>query len=75
MIASRPCFERGLRIPGYLGITISFAYVLIVISQLLNKKTRRKTRFFIIVADLTTPAMWIYFADILEVSKLLELDN
>ena len=34
MIASRPCFERGLRIPGYLGITISFAYVLIVISQL-----------------------------------------
>ena len=31
--------------------------------------------FLFIVADLTMPATWIYFADKLEVSKLLKLDN
>ena len=33
------------------------------------------TRFLFITADLTMSALWIYFADLLEVSKLLELDN
>ena len=29
IIASRPCFERGLKIPGYLGIIISLSYFLL----------------------------------------------
>ena len=29
IIASRPCFERGLKIPGYLGIIISISYILL----------------------------------------------
>ena len=29
IIASRPCFERGLKIPGYLGIIISISYFLL----------------------------------------------
>jgi len=29
IIASRPCFERGLKIPGYLGIIISVFYFLL----------------------------------------------
>ena len=29
IIASRPCFERGLQIPGYLGIAITILYCLI----------------------------------------------
>lgn len=29
IIASRPCFERGLKIPGYLGIIISVSYFLL----------------------------------------------
>ena len=33
IIASRPCFERGLRIPGYLGIILSIIYLLLGISK------------------------------------------
>ena len=33
VIASRPCFERGLRIPGYLGIFLSIIYFLLGISK------------------------------------------
>ena len=33
IIASRPCFERGLVIPGYIGIIISFIYSVIVVSR------------------------------------------
>ena len=29
IIASRPCFERGLKIPGYLGIIITVSYFLL----------------------------------------------
>ena len=29
IIASRPCFERGLKIPGYLGIIISISYLIL----------------------------------------------
>ena len=31
IIASRPCFERGLAIPGYIGVIISFIYFVIVV--------------------------------------------
>ena len=34
IIASRPCFERGLAIPGYIGIITSFTYFVIVLSRL-----------------------------------------
>jgi len=33
IIASRPCFERGLVIPGYVGVIISLTYLLIAISR------------------------------------------
>ena len=33
IIASRPCFERGLVIPGYIGVIISFTYFVIVVSR------------------------------------------
>ena len=33
IIASRPCFERGLVIPGYIGVIISFIYFVIVVSR------------------------------------------
>ena len=33
IVASRPCFERGLVIPGYIGIITSFIYFVIVISR------------------------------------------
>ena len=33
IIASRPCFERGLRIPGYFGVITSLAYLLIGIGK------------------------------------------
>tara|TARA_A100001015_G_scaffold291222_1_gene365120 strand:- start:104 stop:931 length:828 start_codon:yes stop_codon:yes gene_type:complete len=33
MVASRPCFERGLVIPGLIGIITSFIYFVIVISR------------------------------------------
>ena len=33
VIASRPCFERGLRIPGYIGIILSKIYFLLGISK------------------------------------------
>ena len=33
IIASRPCFERGLVIPGYIGVITSLIYFLIVISR------------------------------------------
>ena len=33
IIASRPCFERGLIIPGYVGVIISFTYLVIAISR------------------------------------------
>ena len=33
IIASRPCFERGLVIPGYAGVIISFTYLVIAISR------------------------------------------
>ena len=33
VIASRPCFERGLRIPGYIGIILSTIYFLLGISK------------------------------------------
>ncbi len=33
IIASRPCFERGLIIPGYVGVIITFTYLIIVISR------------------------------------------
>ena len=29
IVASRPCFERDLKIPGYLGIIISISYILL----------------------------------------------
>ena len=31
IIASRPCFERGLVIPGYVGVIITFTYLVISI--------------------------------------------
>ncbi len=40
-----------------------------------KKRVQYRTRFLLYVADLTMSATWIYFADLLEVSKLLELDN
>ena len=33
IIASRPCFERGLVIPGYIGVITSFLYFFIVINK------------------------------------------
>ena len=33
IIASRPCFERGLAIPGYIGVITSFTYFVIVVSR------------------------------------------
>ncbi len=33
IIASRPCFERGLIIPGYIGIITSCIYFIIIISR------------------------------------------
>ena len=33
MIASRPCFERGLVIPGYIGVITSLIYFIIVIGR------------------------------------------
>ena len=33
IIASRPCFERGLIIPGYVGLIITFTYLVIAISR------------------------------------------
>ena len=33
IIASRPCFERGLVIPGYIGIIISFIYIVIAVGR------------------------------------------
>tara|TARA_B100001248_G_C27375800_1_gene454189 strand:+ start:995 stop:1822 length:828 start_codon:yes stop_codon:yes gene_type:complete len=33
IIASRPCFERGLKIPGYLGIILSVIYFLLAINK------------------------------------------
>ena len=33
IVASRPCFERGLVIPGYIGIITSFIYFVIIISR------------------------------------------
>ena len=33
IIASRPCFERGLKIPGYLGVILSITYFLLGISK------------------------------------------
>ena len=33
IIASRPCFERGLRIPGYFGVITSLVYLLIGIGK------------------------------------------
>ena len=33
IIASRPCFERGLVIPGYIGIISSFIYFVIAVSR------------------------------------------
>ena len=33
IIASRPCFERGLVIPGYIGLITSFIYFVTVISR------------------------------------------
>ena len=33
IIASRPCFERGLVIPGYIGVITSLIYFVIVISR------------------------------------------
>tara|TARA_B100000959_G_scaffold96063_1_gene101870 strand:- start:7380 stop:7520 length:141 start_codon:yes stop_codon:yes gene_type:complete len=40
-----------------------------------KKRALKRARFLLNVTDLTMPATWIYFADLLEVSKLLELDN
>jgi len=40
-----------------------------------KKRVWLRTRFLFFEADLSTPATWIYFADLLEVSKLFELDN
>jgi len=33
IIASRPCFERGLIIPGYVGVITTFTYLVIAISR------------------------------------------
>ena len=33
IIASRPCFERGLVIPGYIGVIISLIYFVIAVSR------------------------------------------
>ena len=33
IIASRPCFERDLIIPGYIGVIITFTYLVIAISR------------------------------------------
>ena len=33
IIASRPCFERDLKIPGYLGIILSAIYFLLVMNK------------------------------------------
>ena len=33
VIASRPCFERGLTIPGYIGISTFIIYLTIAISK------------------------------------------
>tara|TARA_B100000530_G_scaffold72242_1_gene42520 strand:- start:1620 stop:1769 length:150 start_codon:yes stop_codon:yes gene_type:complete len=46
-----------------------------IIKVLVNKNAPFKDAFLFFEADLTTAASWIYFADLLEVSKVLELDN
>ena len=47
IIASRPCFERGLVIPGYIGVIISFIYLVIALVGFRNKK-RAIGAFFIL---------------------------
>ena len=32
-IASRPCFERGLKVPGFLGLLLSLGLVALAVTQ------------------------------------------